>query len=173
MINELREITSKGGKKSGEVRRKKRDMKKCMDMLLSLKPGTFEDYDTLASVGVVLDDLEDDELSNMLVVNAALLAKAKGGDVNAVKELRKIIRDDDLLKHKIKHDNELLKIEKAKNAPPTRDEKVYNGIPAGLIAPAFSAVLFDITDYQHSEYVFPGGRGCQTSTVIRCIISIL
>lgn len=46
------------------------------------------------------------------------------------------------------------------------NEKQYNGIPASLIAPAFSSVLFDISDYQHTEYVFPGGRGSTKSTFV-------
>lgn len=92
--SEVRENAAKGGKKSGEVRRRKRDMKKCMEMLLTLPPGTQDDYDILAAVGVNLATLDDDELSNMLVVNAALLAKAKTGDVPAIREIRNIIGKD-------------------------------------------------------------------------------
>lgn len=46
------------------------------------------------------------------------------------------------------------------------NEKQYNGIPASLIAPAFSQVLFDIADQEHTEYVFPGGRGSTKSTFV-------
>lgn len=164
--SELREITSKGGKKSGEVRRKKRDMKACMEMLLKMSPGTQEDYDSLAAAGVFINTLTDDELNNMLVVNAALLNRAKSGDVNAVKELRNIIRDDDYLKHKVKYENEKLKIEKQKIEKPVVTEKEYGGIAANLIAPAFSSVLFDIQEHEHSEYVLPGGRGSTKSSFI-------
>lgn len=164
--NEQREITSKGGKKSGEVRRKKRDMKACMEMLLQMSPGTQEDYDSLAAAGVFINTLTDDEINNLLVVNAALLNRAKSGDVNAVKELRSIIRDDDYLKHKVKYENEKLKIEKQKIEKPVVPEKEYGGIAANLIAPAFSSVLFDIQEHEHSEYVLPGGRGSTKSSFI-------
>ena len=164
--SELREITSKGGKKSGEVRRKKRDMKACMEMLLQMSPGTQEDYDSLAAAGVFINTLTDDEINNLLVVNAALLNRAKSGDVNAVKELRSIIRDDDYLKHKVKYENEKLKIEKLKIEKPVVPEKEYGGIAANLIAPAFSSVLFDIQEHEHSEYVLPGGRGSTKSSFI-------
>lgn len=164
--SELREITSKGGKKSGEVRRKKRDMKSCMEMLLQLPPGTRKDYNSLAAAGVNMNTISDDELNNLLVVNAALLNRAKSGDVNAVKELRSIIRDDDYLKHKVKYENEKLKIEKQKIEKPVVLEKEYGGIAANLIAPAFSSVLFDIQEHEHSEYVLPGGRGSTKSSFI-------
>ena len=35
---------------------------------------------------------------------------------------------------------------------------------ASLVAPAFSPVLFDIAEQEHSEYVFPGGRGSTKSS---------
>lgn len=92
--SERRENAAKAGKKSGEARRKKRDMKKCMEMLMTLPPGTQDDYDILAAAGVNLAALDDDELSNMLVVNAALLNRAKTGDVAAVREIRSIIGKD-------------------------------------------------------------------------------
>ncbi|MDD6490245.1 MAG: PBSX family phage terminase large subunit [Clostridia bacterium] len=157
---------AKGGKKSGEVRRKKRDMKSCMEMLLKLPPCTRKDYNNLAAAGVNLDNITDDELNNLLVVNAALLNRAKNGDVNAIKELRNIIRDDDYLKHKIKYENQKLKIEKQKTEKPVVPEKEYNGIPANLIAPSFSSLLFDIQEHEHSEYVLPGGRGSTKSSFI-------
>ena len=87
------EEQSEGGRASGKVRRQKRDMKKTMELLLQLPPGTQEDYECLVAAGVSLNTLSDEELTNMLVVNAALLNKAKSGDVNAIKELRSIIHD--------------------------------------------------------------------------------
>lgn len=165
--SEQRRIASEGGKKSGEVRRRKRDMKKTMEMLLQLSPGTNEDYESLAAAGVNLNTISDEELNNMLVVNAALLNKAKTGDVNAIKELRSIIHDDDnYTKHKIKIDNARLRLEKQKVEPQTAEQKIYGGIPAELIAPKFSSVLFDIREQGHSEYVFPGGRGSTKSSFV-------
>lgn len=44
--------------------------------------------------------------------------------------------------------------------------KEYKGIPANMIAPSFSSVLFDIENRDHSEYVFPGGRGSTKSSFV-------
>ncbi len=165
--SELREITQKGGKASGEARRKKRDMKKCMELLLSLPASQVADYQLLSDMGVNFDELDEQDVNNMLAVNAALLKQAKMGDVAAVKELRSIIRDDDMMRHKIRYDNERLKLEREKAFPPAPESgTAYNGIPANLIAPSFASVVFDITDGEYSEFVFPGGRGSTKSSFI-------
>ncbi len=164
--NELREMTSKGGKKSGESRRRKKTMKQVMDFLLSLPAGASADYELLVRQGIDLNGLDENFVNNMLVVNAALMAKAKSGDVAAVKELRDIIRDDDYLKHKIKYENAKLKLEKEKLNPEAPPAAPYNGIPADMIAPTFAPTLFDIREHNHSEYVFPGGRGSTKSSFV-------
>lgn len=164
--SEQRETASKGGKASGAARRKKRDMKSCMELLLSLPASSMDDYQMLSDMGIKFDELSEDEINNMLAVNAALLKQAKRGDVAAIKELRSIIRDDAYLKQKIKFENEKLKLEKARIFPEAPEPKAYNGIPAGLIAPAFASVAFDIAEHEHSEYVFPGGRGSTKSSFI-------
>lgn len=102
------EELSRGGKKSGVSRRRKRDMKACMQLLLSL-PAPEEDYKTLSDMGINVEELPED-ITNMLVVNAAILKAAKAGDIQAIRELRSIIRDDDYMKHKIKVDKERLKL---------------------------------------------------------------
>lgn len=110
--DEAKKISSKGGKASGAARRKKRDMKQCMDYLLSLPASTTYDWQLLSDMGVNIYELSADELNNMLVVNAALVRAAKNGDVSAAKELRSIIRDDE----KLKLDRERLKLEKERLA---------------------------------------------------------
>ena len=102
------EEQSRGGKKSGEIRRRKRDMKACMQLLLSL-PAPEDDYKTLSDMGINIEEFPED-ITNMLVVNAAILKAAKAGDIQAIRELRSIIRDDDYIKHKIKMDKERLKL---------------------------------------------------------------
>lgn len=160
--SELREITSRGGKKSGEVRRRKKTMKQVMDFLLSLPANTAADYDLLVNQGVDLNGLDEDFVNNMLIVNTALLEQAKQGNVKAIHELRGIIQDDAYLN--IQRDK--LKLEKLKNDPPKSELKAYGGIPANMIAPAFSPVLFDIEENKYAEYVFPGGRGSAKSSFI-------
>lgn len=172
--SEARENGAKGGKKSGESRRKKRDMKAVMEELLKLAPTNQTDYEFLVNQGVDVNSIDPDFLNNMLVVNAAVLAKAKQGDVAAVKELRSIIRDDAYLKQKIKYENERIRLEKKKVEPPAAEVKPYAGIRADMIAPAFSSVLFDVAEYEHSEYIFPGGRGSTKSSFISlCLVDIL
>ena len=102
------EEQSRGGKRSGESRRRKRDMKACMQLLLSL-PAPEDDYKTLSDMGINVEEFPED-ITNMLVVNAAILKAAKAGDIQAIRELRSIIRDDDYMKHKIKMDRERLKL---------------------------------------------------------------
>lgn len=48
----------------------------------------------------------------------------------------------------------------------TGNGKEYTGIPSGLIAPAFSPVIFDIADHAHTEYILPGGRGSAKSSFV-------
>ena len=77
--SEAREFGSKGGKKSGEVRRKKKSMKQVMDMLLQMPAYSSADYQLLANVGIDTNNLSNDEINNLLIVNAALLLEAKTG----------------------------------------------------------------------------------------------
>lgn len=160
------EEQSNGGKASAASRKKKKSMKQVMEMLLQMPADTMADYELLVDMGIDLSQLDPDTVNNMLVVNAALLRSAKSGDVQSIKELRSIIEDDAYLKHKIKYENSKLKLEKEKITKPAPVTADYKGIPASLIAPAFSQVLFDIADHEHTEYVFPGGRGSTKSTFV-------
>lgn len=164
--SELREITTKGGKKSGETRRRKKTMKQVMDFLLEQPANTRADYDFLVEQGVDLNGLDPDFVNNMLVVNTALMSRAKLGDVAAVKELRQIIQDDYFAKEKLKLEKEKIRLEKERSEPYRSENIPYSGIPASMIAPSFSAVLFDIDEHGHSEYTFPGGRGSTKSSFI-------
>ena len=104
--SEQREIQSKGGKKSGEARRKKKSMKQVMDILLQMPASTFDDYQILADMGINIDEFSETEINNLLVVNAALLSLAKTGNVKAIKELRSIIDDGSYEKAKLKLERE-------------------------------------------------------------------
>lgn len=168
--DEQREIASMGGKASGKSRRRKKTMKQVMDMLLSKPANAIDDWQLLADLGLNLDELDAEDVTNLLIVNAALLKKAKSGDVNAIKELRDIIQDDAYQKHKIKLDNAYLRLEQEKNAPSAASVSEYRGIPANMIAPAFSSLLFDVENHEHSEYVLPGGRGSTKSSVISLLV---
>ena len=102
--NEVREIGSKGGKKSGEIRRRQRDMKNSMKFILS-QPAEERAviYNQLVKAAEADPTLQDEML-------AALLGVALTGDVPAIKQVREIIRDDD----RLKIEQERLKLEKKK-----------------------------------------------------------
>ncbi len=171
--SEVRKNAAKGGKASGEARRRKKTMRQMMEMLLELPANTLEDYQLLLDLGFDFKGSDNLETNNLLVVNAALLKGAKNGDVSSIKELRSIIGDD-YTKHKIKLENERLKLEKQKLFPEKTQGAVYNGIPANMIAPTFSRALFAIENREYSEYVFSGGRGSTKSSFVSLqIIDIL
>lgn len=68
---------------------------------------------------------------------------------------------------------EIGKMEKETNND-TSEKAEYNGIPANMIAPVFSPVLFHIESRDYLEYVFPGGRGSTKSSFISlCVIDLL
>ena len=156
--SERRENASKAGKASGAARRRRKSMRECMSMLLRLETRDIDKYNFTAGLGLDLDE----EITNQMVVVAALLNKAQSGDVAAIKEMRSIIGDDE----RLKLERERLELERQKLFPPTPEPHVYSGIPANMIAPSFSSVHFDIADGAYSEYVFPGGRGSTKSSFI-------
>lgn len=163
---EQREIAKKGGRVSGKSRRRKKSMKQVMDMLLQMPANAPADWQMLIDMGIDTNNLDEETVNNLLIVNAALLAKAKTGDVSSIKELRNIIQDNAFENHKISIEKAYLDIERKKSEPSLVNRKEYRGIPANMIAPSFSSVLFDIENEGHSEYVFPGGRGSTKSSFI-------
>ena len=66
--SEQREIRSKAGKASGAARRKKRDMQSCSKFILSLPANTKIDWDTLFEAGISLENITEEEATNLLVV---------------------------------------------------------------------------------------------------------
>lgn len=86
--SEVRKNGAKGGKKSGETRRKKRDMKAKMKMLLEL-PCTADDCNEAAEMGVDMSEIDNE--TAMLI---GLFKEAKSGNVQAVKEIRNILGKD-------------------------------------------------------------------------------
>lgn len=83
---EQREIAQKGGKASGEVRRKRKALKEQMETLLSLPIADRRRFNKAARLGFDVEDLD-----NSALVVIALWSKAISGDVAAIKELRDLI----------------------------------------------------------------------------------
>lgn len=86
--SELREITRKGGKASGEARRKRKALRDSMNALLEMQPPTKE-FNKLIEAG-----FEPEEIDNSLLITLALFNQAKRGDVKAIKELRNLVGED-------------------------------------------------------------------------------
>lgn len=97
--SELREQTSKAGKASGAARRRKRDTKAKMKMILGLPVSDCDNFNSLSEMGIELGEIDNETL--MLV---GLFRKAMNGDVQAVREVRNILGRD--------NDTERLKIQK-------------------------------------------------------------
>ena len=84
--SERRENARKAGKKSGEVRRKKRQLKDDMITLLKLPVADTRKWNKLARMGVDMDKID-----NNMLLTVALFLEASDGDVSAFKEIRDLI----------------------------------------------------------------------------------
>ena len=80
---------SKGGKASGESRRKRKLLKDSMNVLLNLPVRNTRDYNALVKMGIPIEDIDNSQL-----VVLALFNQAKKGDIAAIKELRNLIGED-------------------------------------------------------------------------------
>lgn len=87
--NEARELSSKGGRNSGRSRRKKRDMRDKMKMLLEIVPQNCEDFNAASEFGVDIENID-----NETVMLIGLFNEAKQGNVQAVREVRNILGAD-------------------------------------------------------------------------------
>jgi coenzyme F420-reducing hydrogenase delta subunit len=96
-------------------------MEQCAKFILSLPANSKQDWETLISAGVSLDNMNEEDIDNMTVVNAAIIAAAKSGDVAAFKALRDVIRDDE----RLKIEKERLKLEKQKLADKNDNSDVF------------------------------------------------
>ena len=117
--SELRAQTSKGGKASGEARRRKRDMKSKMKMLLSLPCTNIDDWNEASAIGVDISEIDNETI--MLI---SLFKQAKEGNVQAVREIRNILgKDNSSLELEIKKKEMKLKEDSAKkNIPEVMEE---------------------------------------------------
>ena len=120
--SEARELGAKGGRASGASRRRRKTMEQCAKFILSLPANSKEDWETLIAAGISLDNMNEEDIDNMTVVNAAIIKAAKSGDVAAFKALRDVIRDDEHLKI----EKERLKLEKKKLESKDDSSDVFN-----------------------------------------------
>ena len=86
--SERREIAQKGGKASGEARRRKKDMKQKMKALLEL-PAAANDREQLEALGVSPDDMD-----NEMVLVMSMFLSAAQGDTKAFDRVIQILGKD-------------------------------------------------------------------------------
>ena len=86
--SEVREFNSKGGKASGETRRRKRDMKQKMKALLEL-PAAANDREQLEALGISPDDMD-----NEMVLVMSMFLSAAQGDTKAFDRVIQILGKD-------------------------------------------------------------------------------
>ena len=88
--SEQREITKKGGQKSGESRRKRKLLKDCMLDLLELPVANTKQWNKLSKMGI-----DPEEIDNRTLLTVSLFMKAvETGDVSAFKEIRNLIGEE-------------------------------------------------------------------------------
>lgn len=75
---ELREMTRKGGLKSGEVRRRKKTMREALEMLMYNTELNEQTKQMLKGEGINAEDF-----NHQMVITRSLIAKAESGDVQA------------------------------------------------------------------------------------------
>jgi phage terminase large subunit len=159
--SELREIARKGGKASGEARRRKADFRKTLNLILTAQIDSPEWTPILEAMGL--------ESTIESAVNAAIIKEALQGDVKAYAIIRDTLgqttkSDIDIEEQKAKIRHTKAQVDKLQ--PEVAAEIEYFGIPASLIAPVFASVIFAIEGMEYLEYVLPGGRGSTKSSFV-------
>ena len=76
---ELREMTRKGGIKSGEARRRKKTMREALEMLMFHTELNQQAKQMLEAEGIK----DADDFNHQMVITRSLIAKAEAGDVQA------------------------------------------------------------------------------------------
>lgn len=84
--NEARELGKKGGKKSGEARRRKKDMKAKMKLLLSLQPAASQ-AESLKALGIPEEDADNE----MLLLVAMFQAATEDRDTKAFDKVMDVL----------------------------------------------------------------------------------
>ena len=75
---QLREMTRKGGIKSGEARRRKKTMREALEMLMYKTALNEQTKQMLKAEGV-----SEEDFNHQMVITRSLIAKAESGDVQA------------------------------------------------------------------------------------------
>ena len=112
---EVREMTTKGGKRSGEVRRQRKTQREQLQLLLSLPLKNPKAVEQIKNLGI-----EDTEINNQMAMNVAmfnLILKGGKGAVQAYNSINDLIGDNEKRKlelEKAKEEIARLKLEQEK-----------------------------------------------------------
>lgn len=149
--NELREIAAKGGKASGETRRRQANFRKTLNALLTAKIDNPEWTPFLESIGI------DSTLE--AAVNASMIRKALSGNVKAYEAIARFAgqserTDTDLAEQLAKI--HLMQAQKEKAAPSSEKENMPDiKDPHDIIIPEFWELL---DDEEHEHHIITSGR---------------
>ena len=89
---EAKKNGAKGGQKSGESRRNRKLLKEYMETLLDMPTQNPKQIKTMSKMGI-----DGEEMSNKMALTVALFIKATSGDVNAIKEIRNLIGEEEAI----------------------------------------------------------------------------
>lgn len=122
--SEAREYGQRGGKASGEVRRKKADFRKTLNALLTAEIDSPEWSPLLESLGL------DSTLES--AVNAAMIKKALSGNVRAYEAIRDTIGQTTKSEQDLEEQRARTEVLKAKSADPEGEEIADDGFLEAL-----------------------------------------
>lgn len=150
-VSEAREFGRKGGKASGEARRKKADFRKTLNALLTAEIDNKEWTPLLEALGL------DSTLES--AVNAAMIREALSGNVKAYEAIAKYSgqcdkSESDLAEQMAKI--QLMNAQKEKVAPKAEEETVVDKMdPHEVVIPEFWELL---DDDEHAHLIVTSGR---------------
>lgn len=174
---EARNLSRKGGKKSGAVRKQKRNLRQAFSTIMAMQPKEQDRNEIAAALGISPDEIKD----NTDVMAISLFGQVRAGNVKAIALANQITdngmtyaekKDYELKKQELQikldqHQIEMEEYEAAKNAKQAQE---YKGIPALSFAWPFAKVYQDISEHGHIEYCLRGGRGSGKSSFVSLAI---
>lgn len=174
---EARNLSRKGGKKSGAVRKQKRNLRQAFSTIMAMQPKEQDRNEIAKVLGVSPDEIKD----NTDVMAISLFGQVRAGNVKAIALANQITdngmtdaekKEYELKKQELQikldqHKIEMEEYEAAKNAKQAQE---YKGIPALSFAWPFAKVYQDISEHGHIEYCLRGGRGSGKSSFVSLAI---
>lgn len=140
------EEASKGGKRSGEVRRAKKTMSALATQMLQAQLTGKAKAQIEKEFG-----MEENELTIASAMMAGQIKAAIGGNSNAFSAISALAKEEELKK------------EREEAARLAKLNKTYH-MDLDMIPDCFHAIIRDIRQRKHQEYVFEGGRGSTKSS---------